>query len=137
MFIGKSQSVILFRIASMFAIIFLAVACGGGQEDPNLVEQYYSAIENGDADMAASFFAEDAVVTVPSGKVFTGIDAIKSEFIPYDLQYMDRVDFLSDFKESNGKLSWTQDWHGNEGDTFSFKCEVTVENGKIVEWVLQ
>ena len=133
MFISKNS---LLRIASLFLIVFLAASCGGGQEVPNnIVGQYYSAIESGDADMAASFFAEDAVITTPSGNVLTGKEAIVANFIPFDLQNMDRVDFLSDFTESNGKLTWTQEYHEVEGNSFSSDCEVTIENGKIVEWV--
>jgi len=138
MFIHKNN---LLRIAFIFAIVLLTASCGGGgggQEAPdNIVGQYYSAVENGDADAAASVFAENAMVTTPSGNVITGVDAIKSEFIPYDLQFMDHVAFLSDFTESNGKLSWTQEWHHIEGDTFTSDCEVTIENGRIVEWVFK
>ena len=132
MFIGKNS---LLRIVCLFAIVFLTASCGGGQEGPNVVEQYYSAIENGDADAAASFFADDAMVTVPSGNVQNGIDAIASTFISIDLESMDRVEFLSDFTESNGKLSWTQEYHFVDGNSFSSECEVTIENDKIVEWV--
>ena len=40
-----------------------------------MVTEYYSAIENGDAEAAASLFAEDAIIVTPSGNVLTGIDA--------------------------------------------------------------
>ena len=138
MFICKKQSASLLRIASIFAIAFLTVSCGGAGSVPNnIVGQYYSAIENGDANIAASFFADEAVVTTPSGNILTGIDAIKTQFIPYDLQFMDSVEFLTDFTETDGKLLWSQAWHHVEGDTFESECEVTMENGKIVEWVFQ
>lgn len=125
-------------LGSLILIIaaFVLASCGGsGSGEDNIVNEYYSAIENGDADAAASLFAEDAVIVTPSGNVLTGIDAIKSTFIPYDLQNMDRVEFLSDFSESGGKISWTQTWHHVEGDAFMSDCEVTTENGKIVEWL--
>lgn len=48
---------------------------------------------------------------------------------------MDRVEFLSDFTESGEKITWMQEWHHVEGDTFMSDCEVTTENGKIVEWL--
>ena len=104
MFIAKNS---LLRIASLFAIVFLTASCWRWSEDlNNIVGQYYSAIENGDADTAASLFAEQGVVvTTPSGNVLTGRDAVESNFIPYDLQNMDHVEFLSDFTENNGKLS--------------------------------
>jgi hypothetical protein len=138
MFIGKSQRISLVKISFIFVIVVLTASCGGGgATSSNIVEQYYSAIKARDADAAAAFFADDAVVTTPSGNVLTGIDAIESNFIPFDLEFMDRVEFLSDFTESNGKISWTQNWHGNEGATFFSECEVTIENGKIVEWIFQ
>lgn len=138
MFTGKSQRVSLLGIASIFAVVFLAVSCGGGKSvSTDIVRQYYSAIENGDANSAASFFADEAVIVTPSGNVITGLDAIKAQFIPYDLQLMDHVEFLTDFKENNGKLTWSQVWHHVEGDTLSNDCEVTIENGKIVEWVFK
>ena len=136
MFIGKDQRVGLLSIVSIFAIAFVVASCGGGGSTPNnVVVQYYSAIEAGDADTAASFFADDVVITTPSGNVLTGIDSITGQFIPYDLQNMDRVEFLTDFTESNGKLSWSQAYHELGGNTFESKCEVTTENGKIVEWI--
>jgi len=138
MFIGKSQKASLLRIVSIFAIVFLTASCGTGGSAPNdIVRQYYRAIENGDGNAAASFFADDAVVVTPSGNVITGIDAIKETFIPYDLQLMDHVEFLTEFTENNGKLTWSQVWHHVEGDTLSNDCEVTVENGKIIEWVFK
>ncbi len=138
MFISTSQRFSLLRTAYLFAIVLLIVSCGGTESVPtDIVEQYYSAIEDGDANTAATFFANDAVVLTPSGKVITGVDAIKAEFIPYDLQFMDRVEFLTDFTENNGKLLWSQVWHHVEGDTLTNECEVTIENGKIVEWVFQ
>ena len=136
MFNNKNQRVSLLRIASIFVIVFLAASCGGGgSNSENVVEQYYGAIENGDADAAASLFAEDAVITIPSGYVLTGIDAITGQFIPFDLQFMDRVEFLSDITESNGKISWVQAYHEIDGNSFESRCEITLENGKIVEWV--
>ena len=138
MFIGKYQRASLFRITAVLVFALLIASCGGGgAASGNVVEQYYSAIENGDADAAASFFADGAVVTTPSGNVLNGIDAITAQFIPYDLQFMDRVEFLTDFTESNGSLSWSQTWHHVEGDTFTSDCEVTLENGNIVEWVFK
>jgi len=125
-------------LGSLFMIIaaFVLASCGGsGSGADNIVNEYYAAIENGDAEAAASLFAEDAVIVTPSGNVLTGIDAIRSSFIPYDLQFMDRVEYLSDFTESGGKISWSQAWHHVEGDTFMSDCEVTTENGKIVEWL--
>ena len=119
----------------IIAALVLASCGGSGSGADNIVNEYYSAIENGDADAAASLFAEDAVIVTPSGKVLTGIDAIKSSFIPYDLQNMDRVEFLSDFTESGEKITWMQEWHHVEGDVFTSDCEVTTENGKIVEWL--
>jgi len=137
--ISKSQKVCLLRAVSIFAIVLLTASCGGAESVPTdiIVSQYYSAIENGDANSAVSFFADGAVVVTPSGNVITGIDAIKAQFIPYDLQFMDRVEFLTDFTENNGKILWSQEWHYVEGDTFTNECEVTIENGKIVEWVFQ
>ena len=138
MFIGKGQRFSFLRIASIFVIVLLVASCGGIESVPtDIVMQYYSAIEAGDANIAASFFADEAVVVTPSGNVITGIDAIKAQFIPYDLQFMDRVEFLTDFTESNGKLLWTQEWHHVEEDSFVNECEVTIENGKIVEWIFQ
>ena len=138
MFISKSQKFSLLKTVSIFAIVLLIASCGGAESVPtDIVMQYYSAIEDGDANTAASFFADDAVVVTPSGNVITGIDAIKTNFVPYDLQFMDRVEFLTDFTESNGKLLWTQEWHHVEGDTLANDCEVTLENGKIVEWVFR
>jgi len=138
MFNDKSQRVSLLRIASIFIIICLAASCGGAQAVPtDIVMQYYSAIENEDSNSAASFFADDALVVTPSGKVITGIDEIKEAFILYDLQNMDRVEFLTDFSESNGRLSWSQTYHEVNGFTFTSDCEITLENGKIVEWLLQ
>jgi len=138
MFTGKSQRVSLLRITSIFAVVFLAASCEGGKSvSTDIVRQYYSAIEHGDANSAASFFADEAVVVTPSGKVINGIDAIKEVFIPYDLQFMDRVEFLSDFSESNGKLLWKQEYHHIDGDIFANDCEVTIVDGKIVEWLFQ
>ena len=136
MFISKSQRVSLLRIASIFVIAFFATSCGGAESVPtDIVRQYYSAIENEDSNSAASFFADDAVVVTPSGKVITGINEIKDVFIPYDLQNMDRVEFLTDVTESDGKLSWSQTYHEVNGFTFTSDCEITLENGKIVEWL--
>ena len=138
MFIGKNQKASLFRIASVFAVAFFIASCGGGRSMPsNIVGQYYSAIENGDADTAASLFASDAVVTTPSGNVLTGKDAITGQFIPFDLQYMDRVEFLTGITENDGKLSWSQTYYEIEGNTFTSECEMMLENGKIVEWIFQ
>jgi len=138
MFNNKSQRVNLLRIASIIVIVFLAASCGGAESVPtDIVMQYYSAIENKDSNSAASFFADAAVVVTPSGKVITGIDEIKEVFIPYDLQNMDHVEFITDFTESNGKLSWSQTYHEVNGFTFTSDCEITLENGKIVEWLLQ
>ena len=135
MFSDKDQGFGLLRIVFIFALAFLVASCGGGGSTPNnIVTQYYNAIEAGDADTAASFFADDAVITTPSGNVLTGIDSITGQFIPFDLQYMDRVEFLTDFTESNGKLSWVQAYHELDGNTFESKCEVTIENCRIVEW---
>jgi len=135
MFISKNQRASLLRIASIFVIAFLAASCGGGGSVPtDIVAQYYGAIENGDADTAASFFADGAVAITPSGKVITGIDDIKAVFITYDLQNMDRVEFLTDFTESNGKLLWRQEYHQIDGTIIASECEVTIDNGKIVEW---
>jgi len=138
MFIEKNQRTSPLRIVFVLAVAFLLTSCGGASSaSNNIVEQYYSAIEGRDADTAASFFADGAVITTPSGRVITGIDAITAEFIPYDLQFMNRVEFLTDFTESNGKLLWSQEWHHVEGDTLANDCEITIENGKIVEWVFQ
>lgn len=138
MFISRSQRIGLMRTVSIFAIALLFASCGGTESIPtDIVMQYYSAIEEGDADTAASFFADEAVVTTPSGNVITGIDAIETQFIPFDLQFMDSIEFLTDFTESNGKLLWTQEWHHVEGDSFTNECEVTIENGKIVEWIFK
>jgi len=136
MLIGKVQKVSLLKVTLIFAIALLVTSCGGGgSAQNNVVQQYYSAIEAGNADAAAALFAEDAVITTPSGNVVTGLDAINGQFIPYDLNSMDRVEFLSDFTESNGKITWLQAYHELGGNTFESKCEVTIENGKIVEWV--
>ena len=138
MFISKRQRVSLLRIASIFFIAFFATSCGGaGSASNNIVEQYYRAIEGRDADTAASFFADGAEITTPSGRFITGIDAITAEFIPYDLQFMDRVEFITDFTETNGKIFWSQEWYHVEGDTLANDCEITIENGKIVEWIFQ
>lgn len=138
MFKNKSQRVGLFRIATIFVIVFLAAACGGAESVPtDVVKQYYSAIENEDSNSAASVFAEDAMVVTPSGKVLTGIDEIKEAFIPYDLQNMDRVEFITGFTESNGRLSWSQTYHEVNGSAFTIDCMITLENGKIAEWFLQ
>ena len=138
MIISKSQAVSLLRTASIFAIVFLIASCGGAETVPtDIVVQYYNAIEDGDANSAALFFADEAVIVTPSGNVITGIDTIKGKFIPYDLQYMDRVEFLTDFTENNGTLSWSQVWHDYNGDTLENECEVTIEDGKIVEWIFK
>ena len=138
MFIAKYQRASLFRITAVLVFALLIASCGGGgAASGNVVEQYYSAIENGDADTAASFFADDVVVTTPSGNVLTGIDAVKERFIPFDLQFMDRVEFLTDFTESDGKLSWSQTYYEVNGNTFTSECEVTLENSRIVEWVFR
>jgi len=138
MFISKSQRVSLLKIVSIFVIVFLAASCGGAESVPtDIVMQYYSAIENKDSNSAASFFADDAVIVTPSGKVITGIDEIKGAFIPYDLQNMDQVEFITDFTESNGKLSWSQTYHEVNGFTFTSDCEITLENGKIFKWTFQ
>jgi ketosteroid isomerase-like protein len=132
---SKSQRISLSRSATIFAIAILVAACSGAEPDPaDIVRQYYSAIEDGDADAAASLFSEAAVIVTPSGNTVRG-ESIKSEFIPFDLQFMDRVEFQTDFTESNGKVSWTQEWHHIEGGSFMNECEVTIEDGKIVEWL--
>ena len=138
MFIGKNQRVRLLSIVSIFAIALLVTSCGGGgSTSNNIVRQYYSAIEAGDADAAASLFADNVVITTPSGNVLTGIDSITGQFIPFDLQYMDHVEFITDFTENNGKLSWSQAYYELDGNSFESDCEVTIENGKIVEWVFK
>jgi ketosteroid isomerase-like protein len=138
MFMSNSQTVSLLRTVFIFVIAFLTASCGGVETTPtDIVAHYYSAIKEGDANNAASFFADEAVIITPSGNVITGIDAIKGKFIPYDLQYMDHVEFLTDFTANNGTLSWSQVWHDYNGDTLENECEVTVENGKIVEWIFK
>ena len=119
------------------AITILLVSCGGTSPDSGaIVGQYYDAIENDDPDAAVALFADSATIMTPSGNTVSG-DSIKSQFIPYDLDFMDRVEILSDFIQSNGKVTWTQEWHHIEGDSFLNNCEVTVEDGKIVEWLFQ
>lgn len=119
----------------IFAVVFLVASCGGDEpETNNPVRGYYLAIEEDDADTAASFFAENALIVTPSGNVISGVDEISSQFIPYDLQFMDRVEFLTDFTESDEKISWSQAWHHVDGDSFVNDCEITMEDGKIVEW---
>lgn len=134
MFIGKNQRTRLMRFIVIFTVALLVASCGGGSTSSNVVEQYYAAIENGDADAAAALFAEDAVITTPSGSVLTGIDAITGRFIPFDLQYMDRVEFFTDFTEVDGRISWSQTYYEKSGNSFNSTCVVTLENGKIVDW---
>ena len=135
MFTIKIQKARLLKIIFIFVIALLVTSCGGGgTTSKNVVEQYYAAIENGDADAAAALFADDAVVTTPSGNVLTGIDAITGQFIPYDLNSMDRVEFITDFTETDGRLSWSQQYYEKSGNTFESSCVVTIENGKIVDW---
>jgi ketosteroid isomerase-like protein len=131
----KSERINLLRCATIFAIAILAAACAGAEPSPtDIVSQYYIAIEDGDADAAASLFSEEAVIVTPGGNTVRG-DSIKSEFILFDLQFMDRVEFLTDFTESNGKVSWTQEYHSIEDNSFVNECEATIEDGKIVEWL--
>jgi len=133
--LSKDKRIHLFRSAFIFAMSILLAACGGTTSDPgDIVMEYYTAIENGDADAAAEQFSETATVVVPSGTIFTG-DEI-SEFIFFDLQFMDHVEFQTDFTESNGKITWFQIYHHVDGDTWVQKCEVTIEDDKIVEWLL-
>lgn len=126
----------LFTFAIIFTITIMSASCSGAKTSSiDIISRYYRAIEAGDADAAASLFSEDALIVTPSGKRVSG-DSIKSEFIPYDLQFMDRVDFQTDFTESNGKITWKQEWHHIDGGTsFINECEVTVQDGKIVEWL--
>jgi major membrane immunogen (membrane-anchored lipoprotein) len=129
------------RISQLFilwiSISMLLVSCGGSAPDPgDLVMQYYNAIENDDSDAAAALFSDAATIVTPSGNTVSG-DAIKSQFIRYDLQFMDRVEFLSEFSQSNGKVTWTQEYHQIEGNSFLTDCEIKVEDGKIVEWLFQ
>jgi ketosteroid isomerase-like protein len=98
--------------------------------------EYYEAIENDDPDAAAALFSDTATIVTPSGNTVSG-DAIKSQFIPYDLQFMDRVEFLSEFSQSNGNVTWTQEYHQIEGGSFQSDCVIKVEDGKIVEWLFQ
>ncbi len=131
--ISKSKN--HWTIVIIFVMAVLLASCGGTTSDPgDIVMEYYTAIENGDADAAAAFFSEDAMVVTPSGNTLRSL-AIKSEFIPYDLQNLDHVDFQTDFTESDGKITWTQAYHHVDGSIFTSDCEVTVEDGKIVEWV--
>jgi ketosteroid isomerase-like protein len=121
----------------LLTIAILSASCSGAEPGPtDVVRQYYSAIEDGDADAAASLFSEEAVIVTPSGNTVRG-DLIKSEFIPFDVRFMDRVEFLTDFTESNGKVSWTQEYHSIEGNSFVNECEVIIEDGKIVEWLFK
>jgi ketosteroid isomerase-like protein len=131
---SKGQRINLSRSATIFAIAILSASCTGAEPGPaDIVRQYYSAIEDGDADAAAALFSEDALIVTPGGNIVRG-DSIKSQFIPFDLQFMDRVEFLTEFTESDGKVSWEQEYHHVEGNWFVNKCEVTIEDGKIVEW---
>lgn len=131
----KDKRIHLFRSAIIFAMAILLASCGGMKSDPgDIVMEYYTAIENGDADAAAALFSETARAVVPSGTTFTG-DEI-TQFISYDLQFMDHVEFQTDFTESNGKITWTQEYHHVDGNSWVQKCEATIEDDKIVEWLL-
>ena len=133
--ISKKNRGLLLRGVITLAITFMIASCaGGGGESGNVVTQYYDAVSAGDADAAAALFAEDAMVVIPSGNTLTGLDDITSSFIPYDLENMERVDFQSEFTESDGKVLWTQEYVQKDGFSFVSNCEIILENGKIIEW---
>ena len=133
---SRSQRSLPARFLVILTIALLLAACGGAAPEPgDVINQYYTAIENGDADAAAAVFAENAVIVTPNGNVVDGIDAITSQFIPFDLDFMDHVAYQSEFSESNGKITWTHEWHHVDGGVFVNDCEITLENGKIVEWL--
>lgn len=122
-------------MAIIFAITFLLASCANDQSDStNIISEYYSAIEAGDAEAATALISEDAMIVTPSGNTLSG-ESGRTQFINYDLDFMDRVDFESDFTESGGKIMWSQTYHHIDGSSFGSDCEVTVQDGKIVEWV--
>jgi ketosteroid isomerase-like protein len=125
----------IFPTVLIFAITLLFTSCTGTETSPiDIVSQYYNAIEAGDADAAAAFFSEDAMIVTPSGNTLQG-ESGKDQFINYDLQFMDHVDFQSEFTENDGKIMWKQEYYHIDGNTFVSDCEVTVQDGKIVEWI--
>lgn len=69
----RTVSILCLRFMVLLAIGVILGGCGGSEPTPeDLVMEYYAAIEAGDADLAASVFADDAVIVIPSGNVLTG-----------------------------------------------------------------
>ena len=134
--ISRNRWRFLSRFVITLAIALLIASCAsGGSATGDAIRQYYDAINAGDADAAAALFAEDAVVVVPTGNTLTGIEAISSTYILFDLENMEKVDFQSEFTVSSDKVLWTQEYTMKDGSSFVSNCEVTLKNGKIVEWV--
>ena len=133
----KENRTLLFGLATIVALAVILTSCAGTASEPGeIVRQYYSAIENGDADAAAALFSETAEIVTPNGNMVSG-DEIESQFISFDIQSMDSVVFLSEFSESNGKITWTQRYFFTGGNSFLCECEITIKDGKIDEWLFE
>lgn len=120
----------------LFASLLVLTACGASvaEKGETIIKDYYAAIEAGDAETAASFFAEDVVIVLASGGLLKGINEAKSTFIPYDLDNLDSVSFLSDFSDRDGWILWNQRYDLKTGGTYLYECEIKIEDGKITNW---
>jgi ketosteroid isomerase-like protein len=121
----------------ILAFSFFSASCASSPPQPgNIVRQYYEAIENGDVDAAAALFTQDASITTPGGNIVSG-EEIKSQFISFDIESMEKVEYQTVFSERGDSLTWTQKYTNVFGSTFFSNCQILLEDGKIAMWTFK